>query len=140
MSHFKPCTPDTSLARAATLMRDSGAGALLVVSRDGKIAGTVTERDLVRRGLAGGLALDTPVEEVLNRDVVTLGIDYRLSQVLEQLPRTEIDRIVIVDEKKRPIGLFCQADLYRLFALELSQLAERSDRFNHEAVPRGRAA
>ena len=52
--------PDQSVAEAVALMRQHEVGCL-VVTADDRLVGVFTERDLMRRVLAAGLPLTTPV-------------------------------------------------------------------------------
>ena len=52
-------SPRSTVARAATLMEQESVGMLVVVS-GGKVAGVVTDRDLVVRGFAHGAPPDEP--------------------------------------------------------------------------------
>ena len=49
--------PDETIQNAAALMEQAGVGSLAVLDGD-ELVGIVTDRDLVRRGLARGLASD----------------------------------------------------------------------------------
>ena len=66
--------PHRPIRDAAMIMHQSGVGALAVID-DGRIVGIVTDRDLVRRGLAQDLAPTTPVEKVMSTPVVTIGAE-----------------------------------------------------------------
>ena len=59
------------------IMNQSGVGSLAVID-DGRLVGIVTDRDLVRRGLAQDLAPTTPVEKVMSTPVVTIGAEADL--------------------------------------------------------------
>jgi CBS domain-containing protein len=62
--------PDTSVQRAAQLMKKHGKGAILV-EEQGQFQGIFTERDMVFRVVAEGLAFDsTPISAVMSRDLV----------------------------------------------------------------------
>lgn len=54
------CVPATTLQEAAWLMRDEGVGSVIVVDR-GRLRGIATDRDIIVRGIAEGMAPDTPI-------------------------------------------------------------------------------
>jgi CBS domain-containing protein len=132
MSRFNTCSPETQVHTAARMMKNTGCSALLVITKDGKTAGTLTEKDLSRHVVADGLAPQTPVEQVMNRRIETIPVDYRLSQILEKLPNGDIERLVIIDEAKRPVGLLRYTDLFGLLAQEFIQLADCGTRLSGE--------
>src|SRR5262245_12714104 len=57
-------TPDQSIASVAALMRQHRVGCV-VVCRGEELIGLFTERDLMRRVLAAGKPLDTPVADCM---------------------------------------------------------------------------
>src|ERR671937_2907543 len=76
-------TRDASLAEASRLMRDRDIGALVVLAED-DVAGVITDRDIVVRGIAENRMPDqTPVSEVTSEDVVTVSPEDELSRVVE---------------------------------------------------------
>ncbi|MHC0052439.1 CBS domain-containing protein [Actibacterium sp. D379-3] len=74
---------DTSVRAACTLMDARNIGAVAVLGAGGALAGILSERDVVRRGVARGLPLDsTPVAMIMTPDPVTVDIDEALSEAL----------------------------------------------------------
>jgi CBS domain-containing protein len=56
---------------AAKMMAHRDVGAILVVERDGRLAGIITERDITRRIVANGLdPKKTPVTDVMTHNPV----------------------------------------------------------------------
>lgn len=91
-------TTDDSVAAAARAMRDAGTGFLPVLD-GGRVAGVVTDRDLVVRFLAEG-GTDpggTLVGEVMSRDVTTIGPDEDLAAAGEAMGDREVRRLVVVE-------------------------------------------
>lgn len=61
---------DKSLAEAANLLADHKIGAVVVSSKDGRIEGILSERDIVRVvGTSGAAALQKPVSAVMTAKV-----------------------------------------------------------------------
>jgi len=91
-------TTDDSVAAAARARRDAGTGFLPVLD-GGRVAGVVTDRDLVVRFLAEG-GTDpggTLVGEVMSRDVTTIGPDEELTAAGEAMRDREVRRLVVVE-------------------------------------------
>ena len=62
--------PADSLANAAKSLTNHGIGALVVTDAEGHTVGIISERDIVRvLSARGRAALDTPVAEVMTREV-----------------------------------------------------------------------
>jgi CBS domain-containing protein len=65
--------PDASVYEAIALMAEKAIGAVLVLA-DQKLVGIVSERDYARKViLQGRSSKDTPVEEIMTRDLITVG-------------------------------------------------------------------
>ncbi|MGX9352125.1 CBS domain-containing protein [Shimia sp. W99] len=75
-------SPDTPLREVARKMAQERVGAVAVVA-DGTLGGILTERDIVFRGVAQGLASDTATaDQVMTPNPVTVDIDDAISDAL----------------------------------------------------------
>lgn len=90
-----------SVADLVALLRDNGIGAVVVVDEadSEKIAGIVSERDVVRRlaDRADGL-MELPVSEVMTADVHTCGQGDELNEVAVKMTDRRIRHLPVVDE------------------------------------------
>ncbi|HYX79381.1 MAG TPA: CBS domain-containing protein [Actinomycetota bacterium] len=103
-------TRDASLAEASRLMRDRDIGALVVLAED-DVAGVITDRDIVVRGIAENRMPDqTPVSEVTSEDVVTVSPEDELSRVVETMRERALRRVPVV-ESGHPVGIVSLGDL-----------------------------
>lgn len=66
--------PDRPIRDVATIMERSGIGCVVVVDGDVPV-GIVTDRDIVRRGIAGGRPMDGRIDSVMTSPVVTIDAD-----------------------------------------------------------------
>lgn len=101
--------PDATLADAAELMDRANVGALLVM--DGRrLAGIVTDRDIVRRGVARQLPPDARIDAVMTNEVVTLDAD---TDVRAALPifRTHACRRLPLTSGGEVVGVLAVDDL-----------------------------
>jgi CBS domain-containing protein len=78
--------PTANLAAAAKLLATHHIGALVIRGAGGRLAGILSERDIVR-ALAehGATALDLPVGQVMTRDVETCGEDDTVASIMERM-------------------------------------------------------
>jgi predicted transcriptional regulator len=66
------CSPGDSLGTAAQIMWDRDIGFLPVVEPDGRVVGTITDRDIAMGGFINGRALnEISVGQVMSTRVVT---------------------------------------------------------------------
>jgi CBS domain-containing protein len=92
------CTPETSVAQVAGIMRDRDIGNVLVVE-DGKLRGIVTDRDLALQALTGkDDPLQTPIRKFMSTKVVTGESDWSMKQVAKTMAKHQVRRLPIVEE------------------------------------------
>lgn len=90
-------TAERPVIDAARTMADQGIGDVLVV-RDGRLVGLVTDRDLAVRVLAEGRdPATTPVGDVCSGDPATLGPDDDVSAAIALVRERAVRRIPVVD-------------------------------------------
>jgi CBS domain-containing protein len=110
-----------SIIEAAERMERSGVGCLGVVEA-GVVVGIVTDRDLVRRGLARRVPGDARVDTVMSAPVVSVGPDAPIGAVFE-LFRTHAVRRVAVVRDGRMEGIIAVDDLLVVLSRQLADIA-----------------
>ena len=108
------CTADTLLIKAARKMVDEDISGLVVTDQDGGLAGILTRTDLLRAYHTESGWADEPVEKYMNREVVHVTPQDRLSDVARLLLEHQIHRVVIVqkeNQRLRPVGVISDADI-----------------------------
>src|SRR5690242_20330624 len=78
--------PDQTVADAAALLHDRRVGALVVVEAGDKVAGMLSERDLVRvLAKAGAGGLGQPVSAWMTREVIVADPSETVNSLLERM-------------------------------------------------------
>ena len=106
--------PSTPVLKAMEVINEGAAQIALVLDDQKRLLGTLTDGD-IRRGLLNGFSLDSPVELLMNRNlIVKVGDQFEVlevmsNQLLKQIPvLDEDDRIVkllLLDELLSPVEL-----------------------------------
>jgi CBS domain-containing protein len=96
--------PDQAVADAAALMRQESVGCLLVCDGD-RIVGILTERDLLRRVLAAGKPLTTPVAECMTPNPVVVHRKEPVGSAVRRMEEGGYRHLPVVDEAGRPVGV-----------------------------------
>jgi CBS domain-containing protein len=110
--------PDDDLAAAARKMWDQQTGSLLVL--DGQdLVGIITERDVLR-AVATGTPLDTPVSEVMSKDLITVEPGTSLREAARIMTEKWIRHLPVV-EAGRLVGVVSQRDLAGVLAGALNE-------------------
>ena len=102
--------PDDSICEAARRMAECDAGALPVGEND-RLVGVITDRDIAVRAVAQRLSADTPVRDVMSREVLYCFDEEDIEQVARNMAEQQIRRLPVVDRDKRLVGIVSVADL-----------------------------
>ena len=105
-------TRDT-LVDAAKKMRDLSVGSLPICGEDARLAGMITDRDIVIRCIAeGGDPNRTTVGELAEGKPVTIGADDSVEEALHTMTEHAVRRLPVIDGHEL-IGIVSQADVAR---------------------------
>ncbi|MDY7106267.1 MAG: CBS domain-containing protein [Actinomycetota bacterium] len=113
--------PDRTISAAAVIMERSGVGALAVVDGD-RLVGIVTDRDLVRRGLARRLDPDARIDAVMSTPVVTIDADADAHDAFGLLREHGVRRLAVTTGE-RFVGMLSVDDLLVDLAADLADLS-----------------
>jgi CBS domain-containing protein len=119
--HLVTVAPETTLRRAARVMTDRGVGAAVVVSNE-KVAGIVTERDILHSVAAKHDFDSTRVEEVMTADVVSGAPGWDILRAAKTMNEGGF-RHLLVMEMDDPLGIVSLRDLMDAMA-EMVQRGE----------------
>jgi CBS domain-containing protein len=101
-----------TIRSAAEKMASSNIGFLPVVDDDGKVLGTITDRDIAVRAVAKGRSPDTtPVGEVMSREVVAVRSSDDLAAAEQLMVQHHKSRILVTDPAGRLQGVISLSDL-----------------------------
>ena len=112
-------TSDKSLLDIAKLLSQHGTGCIVIVGDDDKIAGIVSERDLLRAiGQAGPKVLEQPVSDFMTKTVITAREADTVDQLMAEMTLRRFRHMPVV-ERDRLIGLVSIGDLVKI---QISQI------------------
>lgn len=100
---------DASVESAARLMFEQNVSGLPVVDEEGRLAGVVTEFDVIARS-------GEHVEDIMTRSVVSVGEDTDTETIARMIIEQKIRRLPVVRDG-RVVGIISRSDLIKLFAL-----------------------
>jgi CBS domain-containing protein len=119
--------PTANIATAAKLLAEHRIGAVLVHGPDHRIAGILSERDIVR-ALAdrGSAALDEPVGQVMTRKVVTCAPSETVGTIMQRMTEGKFRHVPVLEEG-RLAGVISIGDVvkHRLQEIENESAALR---------------
>jgi CBS domain-containing protein len=121
--HLLTVDPGASLRRAAKVMTDRSVGCAVVVEKE-KVAGIVTERDILRAVADDRIMDDAKVEDVMTRDVVSGAPGWEIVRAVKTMTEGGF-RHLLVMEMDDPVGIVSLRDLMDSM-VELVQDEDRS--------------
>jgi CBS domain-containing protein len=98
-----------TIGETARIMRDTQVGSVLVVN-EGALAGVVTDRDLVLRGLAEGEGPDSPVGPLCSGDLIGVAADADLAQAERLMGEHAVRRLPVINDGQ-VVGIVSMGDL-----------------------------
>ncbi len=112
--------PTASLATAAEVLAERRIGALVVTDSADRVAGMLSERDIVR-ALAerGAAALDERLDRAMTRSVVTCTEAMTVSEIMKRMTDGKFRHVPVV-KRGRLVGIVSIGDVvkYRLTAMQ----------------------
>lgn len=139
----------TGVKQALQLLDTAGVTSLPVVDGAGRIAGIVSEADLIRdlvapdqrrstRPVATSGDLPRRVEDVMTREVITVRAEDDLAVVVDTVTSTGVKSLPVVDDDHRCVGIVSRRDVVRMLATSdeeitrqlralLAELAQQAD-------------
>jgi CBS domain-containing protein len=103
-------SPSQSLADAADVMKREDVGSVPVVD-EGRLAGIVTDRDIVTRAVAQERNPQAvKVGEIASHDLVTVEPEQDLDEALALMAHHKVRRLPVIEDG-RLVGMLAQADV-----------------------------
>jgi CBS domain-containing protein len=117
--------PNADLAAAAQLLSKHRIGVLVIRGAGGRLAGILSERDIVR-ALAehGSNALSIQVAKVMTRNVITCGEDDTIASLMEKMTAGKFRHVPVVTGSEL-VGLVSIGDVVKQRVGEIEQESEQ---------------
>jgi CBS domain-containing protein len=101
-----------SIRTAAEVMSVANVGFLPVCDADRRVVGTITDRDIVVRGVALGAGPDDrTVGDVMSRNVVACRPEDEMAVVEQFMAYYQVSRLVITNERDELVGVISLSDI-----------------------------
>jgi CBS domain-containing protein len=134
-------SPETPLKQVAELMLEHRISGLPVVDEERRVLGVISEADVVggetggtgetgmiarARAVAdpGALAIPRTAGEAMGSPAVTIRPDETVMQAAHQIAERDVNRLPVVDEDGRLVGIIARADVVRAFARSDEQIED----------------
>lgn len=111
---------DQTIRKAAEVMESEGVGSLGVLEGD-RLVGIVTDRDLVRRGIAADLPLDARVDAVMSSPVISVHAEADYEDAVRRFRTAGVRRMAVV-RGQHFVGMLALDDLLVSAVTDLDDL------------------
>jgi signal-transduction protein with cAMP-binding, CBS, and nucleotidyltransferase domain len=105
------CGRNATLPEIAREMHENNVGSVVVVDKDTKPIGIITDRDIVVRALARGLPMTTTADTVMTHSVARVHWDSDADTALHQMSLWACRRIPVVNDAGQLAGVVTLDDL-----------------------------
>ena len=113
--------PNTTIKDIVRILHEKHVGSIVITDYDHKCVGIFTEQDAIRI-IANEVPLDTTIDQVMTKNVVTIGEDASLEEARRILMSHRIRHIPVVDHKGELAGLLSVRKLLeQLFGLDTTK-------------------
>ena len=102
--------PGQSIRDVANLMDEIDAGTMPVGEND-RLIGMITDRDIAIRAVGQGKGPDTPVRDVMSKDVKYCYEDEDLEHVAKNMSELQVRRLPVLNRDKRLVGIVSLGDI-----------------------------
>lgn len=103
-------SPTQPIREAARLMKDIDAGFLPVGEND-RLVGMITDRDIAVRAVAEGKGPDTPIRDVMTKEVHYCFEDEDIEAVADHMSELKVRRLPVLNRNKRLVGIVSLSDI-----------------------------
>ncbi|MFT3997756.1 MAG: CBS domain-containing protein [Asticcacaulis sp.] len=94
-------SPDDTVAAVSALLYTRKVGAFVVSDRMGRVAGIVSERDVIGAlAQKGALALELSVQDIMTRDVIVARLGETVDSLLERMTDRRIRHLPVMEGAK----------------------------------------
>lgn len=117
-SNVETITRTTSLQEAAELMQKENTGFLVIAEND-EFIGTITDRDIVVRGIAEKLEIDTTaVQEIMTPNFLSCHEEHTVDEVANHMNEEHVQRMPVVNSDNQITGIVSIGDMAQHLSVE----------------------
>ena len=104
------------VSQAIKMMSNRTISCIVIVNKNKKPIGIITERDLVKRVLQMGInPHETEINYIMSSPVFTVSRNANIADVMTTMQEHNVRRVVVISDDKKLIGLITQTDLLNVF-------------------------
>ncbi len=106
--------PSTTAFQVAKMMQQGGIGAL-IVKKDNKPAGIITDRDFAIKIAVDKVPIDTPIDQVASYPLLTISSNEPIVAAANLMASKKVRKLVVLENDK-VVGIITSTDLVNQLA------------------------
>ncbi len=114
--------PHATVREVANLMKEHKVGCVVITQMEVPV-GIITDRDITIRVVAEGISFDTPVEEVMTKNIVVANENDQIRDIIKIMREKVIRRIPVIDDNGNLSGIVTFDDIFVEIADEIFNLS-----------------
>ena len=128
---------DDSMQQAIQTLKEYRFRILLVI-KNGKLTGIITDRDLKKKSASDATSLEIhelfylisrlKVKDIMTPDPITVPFDYTVEETAEILLKNKISGVPVTDHENNIVGIITQTDIFRVL-ISLTGIGKRGIQF-----------
>lgn len=108
------CRVNDSVLDAAKVMKKENTGVVPIVDEQDRCVGVITDRDICLRVVVENKDPGmTRLNQVVSEDLLTCRVEEDLEDILRNMERKQVKRIVVVDDNNCCVGIISEHDIVR---------------------------
>ena len=111
--------PEASVEELVTELATRRIGAMVVTNPSGSVVGIVSERDVVRGLTSDPSIVQSTVQAIMTKDVVSVGPDFEVADLTRLMTEKRIRHVPVIDERGALVGLVSIGDVVKVRMDEL---------------------
>ncbi len=115
-------SPHTPVREIAKMMAERSVGCVVITQMEVPI-GIITDRDIAIRVVAEGKSYDTPVEEVMSKNIIVAHENDPIREVIKIMREKAVRRMPVIDENGNLSGIVTFDDIFVEIADEMFNLS-----------------
>jgi signal-transduction protein with cAMP-binding, CBS, and nucleotidyltransferase domain len=105
----------TTIDQAASTMWEKSIGSVIVVDKDGKMAGIVTASDIVFAVTKSLIGRDVPVSGIMSKTSIMATPNESVLTAVERMMKENVRHLPVIEKNGTPLGIISTRDTMSIF-------------------------
>ncbi len=108
---FASCQEDATIQEAAGIMTRKKRSSAVVLDKQGRSIGLLTDHDLRRKVVAQAYPVHNPVRDIVSGPLITMPAQSQIFEAIMQMMKQDIKHLAVTDSTQRLLGIATEQDL-----------------------------